>query len=310
MRISVFRMQTKSGQLPVVILLVLSMLLSLNGYGQKLTEMTIPQGKAAVCVLREQSVTKYQDRIQTGLSLNGYQVFNLKENNYQYIIVDPGTYTLNAMEPISKDVLSTPSDIFGIYPARERKVSLNANEMCLLKIAFRTTTVNGFEYQAPLLDDVSSEDLTHYATKAKRAKPDYELVFDTTRFRKVLVVNQPISEAILMDAQSKIAKANMQMAKANELMEKTKQISRVVNSMNSSDGSVAPSGSTAVKDKYIGVFDATPGSSMGTILVKGVDGRNRVTARLKCTKCDKGFTTIGGMVTKCPYCHGNGFIGH
>lgn len=248
----------------------------------KISEIEIPDGKAVICVARGSDLRA--SWCDYPVLLNQRIIFSLKRNTFAYVIVDSGVYSIASTEEYSKGIYFAP--ITNIY-----KIDVKPNSFMLLKYTLKLGMTNLLTN----LVECDADDFHTLDKKCKRAESNTKLIFKDAGFETGFIMS----------------KENYENFNKGRREQAEKYINNSLSVFYASPTNQNTSQSTDNSQSYVSTFNSSSGSSLGTVVQKGENGRYQVKAKIKCNKCNgSGFTTIGGITSKCPYCHGNGFMGH
>lgn len=99
--------------------------------------------------------------------------------------------------------------------------------------------------------------------------------------------------------------------KAEKIINVLTTVQSITNTLSEYNNSTSSESTSQFQpESYSGIFKATTEGSLGTVVLKDKNGLYRPQVKPTCNGCKgSGYTTIGGIVSKCPRCHGQGYIG-
>lgn len=146
-----------------------------------------------------------------------------------------------------------------------------------------------------------SKTASHITVRVPVGKFIHEFNFDLFPSNEVDNLSSPLSLAYL----SAINDADDQMKQV-----KSNTMNIAANAFNQGIQQSAQTTSPGTTNQTAGTFSST-GGTLGTIVEKDANGLYRPVPKVTCNSCKgSGYTNIAGITTKCPRCHGKGYIGH
>jgi hypothetical protein len=244
-------------------------------YAQKISDITVPNEMSVICVARGSDIrSSWAD---FPILLNGYEIFSLGRNQYGYIFLKPGTYTIVSGMEYKKGSYFAPETFL-------KTISLDEGDFLLFELKMKLGAAN----LSTLLNYADEKDYTELNKKCKLSSSNTQIYFKDSIFHQGNIVSDIDYQAFL--------KGNLERVQSQ--VDNLSTINKTINPG-------ADPGSDGIRTE---TFNNDPNTSMGTTRIKKADGSNRYTTKTKCYNCQgSGIATIGGNHMRCPSCQGKGY---